>query len=258
MTEFLINSTILRILSALSILIAFLWVIGVNFLGERLFYHARVSGAKDPSEFPEIKIPINVQELIKRFDQKIKLKVKDVPLDGTSLASFGKYPPFIILSKRLFDRKSNKAEQFNDNDIMACVAHELGHFFSKRHIKWLTQLVISATMPLILGLCNALFYKKSACSVVAIILITLFLALSSASREEEERADSFAITEAKIPVEIYTRSLIKVWKSIKQQIPPETRWRYLSRIIVKLFFNTHPSVECRVLRLHTLYQSDDE
>ncbi|HEX7540790.1 MAG TPA: hypothetical protein VF352_01550, partial [Anaerolineales bacterium] len=104
-------------------------------------YRARVRGTRDPSEFPDIKIPLNVQELIKRFDQKVKLKVKDAPLDCISLASFEKHPTYIILSKRLFDRKSNKAEQFNDNDILTCVAHELGHFIPKSHFMWLTQLV---------------------------------------------------------------------------------------------------------------------
>jgi Zn-dependent protease with chaperone function len=125
---------------------------------------------------------------------------------------------------------------------------------------WLTWLTISASIPLILAWIIVPFWGRSAYSFIPLILITLFLAIlvSSASRDEEERADSFAIVEAKISIETFARSLTKLWKSNKLQTLPETRCGYLFRIIVyKLIFNTHPSVEYRVLRLHVLYQDDE-
>ncbi len=209
-----------------------------------LFFHVNTSKAKDPSEYG-IEIPPEIQALVEKFDLKIRIKIVDIPKIHAQAPISNQ--PYIELSTRLFERRTNSIEQFTMDDIMVLVAHELGHIIPKSHFDFSVKLILTGASILIVWFCITF-------SLYPLLAITLLLLwLGSLSRDEEYRADSFAIVEAGISVESFVQCFSKAETVQRQETALETKWAFIMKSLLKLILNTHPSIDQRILRVRTLY-----
>jgi Zn-dependent protease with chaperone function len=214
-----------------------------------IFSCSKTDELKNPGEYG-IEIQPEIIALIEKFDPKIKIKIKDTPKIHAQAPLCD--PSCIELSTGLLENK-----RFTTEDIMVLVAHELGHIIPKSYFECLITIIVLGTailLPTIIML--ALWLKFSLCLILGITSLlscfsrSWFIALS---HDNENSADSFAITEASIPVESFAQCFAKVEIVQRQEIALETRVEFLRRSLIKLILNTHPSIEQRILRVRTLY-----
>ena len=119
-------------------------------------FDKKTSKAKDPSEYG-IEIPLEIKALIEKFDPKIRIKIKDTPKIYAQAPVLN--PTCIILSKPLFERKTNNVEEFTIEDITVIVAHELGHIIPKSHFTFSFLLIaIGATVLFVVSFLELVLY----------------------------------------------------------------------------------------------------
>jgi Zn-dependent protease with chaperone function len=227
-------------------------------------YRSRIAKAKYPGERPDITIPPEVAALIGRFDPNIKIKIANDPNLRPRAAVFHSKPAYIILSKRFLGQDTNEAIQFSTNEVLAIVAHELGHIVPEDHTTWLMEMLLGGLLggfALICGtatlwlLWSGSLYSLLACaSLIVWILACAFLIVwfGHVSCAGEYDADAFAITAAKIPIADLEHSLNKLdLYFAEKRRARTTRLRFLADSLCHSY--THPSVEQRILRIRTLY-----
>jgi Zn-dependent protease with chaperone function len=198
---------------------------------------------KDPSEFG-IEIPIEVKKLVERFDPKIRIKIIDIP-NIHAQAPISR-TPYIELSTRLFEKRTNSIEQFTKEDIRVLVAHELGHLIPKSHFDFSVKFILTVVAILIMWSCLTL----SPYPLLGIVLLMLWL--SYLSRREEYRADRFAIIEAGISVESFVQCFSKAEIIQKQEFALESGVTHLLKMLLRLILKTHPRIDQRILKVRSL------
>lgn len=207
------------------------------------FFDTKTKATQEPSELG-IEIPVKVKELVERFDPMIRIEIINISTIHAQ-APISKHP-YIELSKRLFETRTNSLEQFTDEDIKVLVAHELGHIIPKSYFNFLFFFILSLVAALILWSCFIL----SLYPLPGIVLLILFLGYIS--RKEEYKADKFAITEAGISVEAFVQCFSKADAIRKQEIALETGLKHLMKSVFRLMIKTHPSIAQRISRVRAL------
>jgi Zn-dependent protease with chaperone function len=131
--------------------------------------------------------------------------------------------------------------EFNIEDLDAIVAHELGHIIPKNNLTLIMWLLISVFLSTFAFALYSLLY--SIC--ISFLFIILLAWFSHLSRNEEYRADTFAVTTASISVEQLVDCLKKLDLVFKREIPVKQR----QSIYRKLF---RPTLEQRISQLYQI------
>lgn len=235
------------------IAIVLICVISSYRLAFRVLYTERTEGLLDTQLLNSSPLSTSVRTLVNRFDPSIGFVVSADALTLAEAVSFGSRPAYIVFSKKLLEQSSGENSYFDENDLSALAAHELGHIIPKGRLE--IYIMIAASVFLFV-ISMTIWLRMPA---LLLLLLPLLMCLGIISRKEEYRADSFAVNEAGISIHQFTRSLVKGNEFlIAQRISYENPWKKLTNRLIKPFFISHPSVEQRVSRLQSLYARSTE
>ncbi len=200
---------------------------------------------KDPIEYG-IVIPKEVNNLINKFDSTIKIKIEDTskllaqaPIHNSKI---------IVLSRGFFNEHKNI--KFITNDILVIVAHELGHIVLKSHfvkLFWISFICIAISSICIIISLLCLSMKDFFYNSFSLMLFLLYLGYIS--RNEEIRADKFAILKANVSIEEFTQCFSKIETVLEKE---DNRKNIFISSINKTFFNFHPEIKQRILTVQSL------
>jgi Zn-dependent protease with chaperone function len=217
-----------------------------------LFSCSKIDDLKDPSEYGAEKRLTEATALIEKFNPVIKIKIKDTPkIEAQSLLSVLYY---IILSTGLIESKI-----FTNEDIKVLVAHELGHIIPKSYFSVLSRLA-KMCMAVLLIIVFILFvgwglaHEQHLAIYASYLLLIVFATVvfhGVMARNEEYKADRFAIIKAAISTEAFAQCFIKVKSLQSQKFESETFCVFIDRFLEGLLYE-HPRVERRISKIRAL------
>lgn len=185
---------------------------------------------------------VAIRSLVDRFDSSISIQITNRHITETRAINSGFFRRSIVLSRRLFERSVNSVSQFNDQDIMAIVGHELGHIIPTNFFIWLVYLISTMIMAAIVGFLYFAFFKPLFSFVFLIFGGVLVACLAYLNHQEEYQADRFAVKEADIPIKEFIQCLEKLHLVFMQEVPLKQR-----RSLVRKVFR--PTIEQRIFHI---------
>lgn len=216
---------------------------------------SRTDNLSDPGEFG-IEIEGEIKKMVKGFAPELEIKIKDTLEINAEVRMSCKC---VILTKGLYENKV-----FTTEDRKVLVAHELGHINFKNQLEisrnsTIWELVLLAAI--ISFVCHSGIFPATISWFLSILAIFLGrMLLISLFHDDENRADSFAIVEASIPVKSFVQCLSRADYAQMKELARETRRTFLVKSLCKLLLPipTHPPIEQRIKRVRALYGNQTE